>query len=366
MGAEPCGIIERPQAATPPISPHQPRYVKACHARAWTVTYWRRDGQPLNDKGQRTRHTPFRCQSWRHPGRCRKARAAEDRKRIASALTERDPRGFVYVVLTFDQRRIEQYGGNLFNTYKGLLGCWGKLRKRIIREWGPIEYVAVVEQHRSGWPHVNVLIYNQRLAEECRATEHAQKKNGVYVLEGYKRVRARWLRPHAVASGFGPIAYLEPMHDAHGMAGYLVKLADQLAGEVSKGSQVPVQAPRHFRRLRSSRGFLPPAPTNPDLCGCVTTLPVETVERLGEPFIEKECSEIIEVGNNRVRYIWMEERGSSGYWSSVVDRYKYGYAGRDPTYYIKERRRRLEAERGRVRRWKMEAWSRALRHGSGD
>jgi hypothetical protein len=43
------------------------------------------------------------------------------------------------------------------------------------------------------------------------------------------------------------------------MAGYVVKLAHQetLTGEVAKLSQVPVKAPRGFRRLRSSPGFLP-------------------------------------------------------------------------------------------------------------
>jgi hypothetical protein len=288
-------------------------------------------------------------------------RAAEDRQRIVDALAARQPDGFVYLVLTFDQRRITQYGGDLFSTYRGLLGCWAKLRKRIIREWGKIEYVAVVEQHRSGWPHVNVLIYNERLAAECRASEQVQKRDGVLILEGYKRVRARWLRRHAVASGFGPITYLEPMKDQRGMAGYLVKLADQLSGEVSKDSQVPVLAPRHFRRLRASRGFLPPVPTNPDIAGCVQALPVSTVAKLGEPFTDQECYEFIEVGNHRVKYIWVEYRPSLAHWRTLVDRWKDAYRGRDPRYHMKVRQAQREAARARVRRWKADTWERAIR-----
>jgi hypothetical protein len=42
------------------------------------------------------------------------------------------------------------------------------------------------------------------------------------------------------------------------MAGYLVKLAKELTGaQAKKGDQAPLHAPRHFRRIRASRGLLP-------------------------------------------------------------------------------------------------------------
>lgn len=59
----------------------------------------------------------------------------------------------------------------------------------------------------------------------------------------------------------------EAARNADALAGYLAKLAAEQdtptppgVGEVVKLTQLPVHAPRGFRRLRSSRGFLPPKP----------------------------------------------------------------------------------------------------------
>jgi len=58
------------------------------------------------------------------------------------------------------------------------------------------------------------------------------------------------------------------------MAAYTVKLA----GEMGKACQVPLNAPRHYRRLRASHGLLPPRPKNPDITGRLTRKEVEEVE----------------------------------------------------------------------------------------
>ena len=83
----------------------------------------------------------------------------------------------------------------------------------------------------------------------------------------------------AVESGWGWfIGTPEVARDLEAVAGYVAKLssgkAAVLAGEITKPSQAPVNAPLHFRRLRSSRGFLPPRRKNPELTGKLVFAPL--------------------------------------------------------------------------------------------
>lgn len=321
------------------IDRRHPKYVKDCHFGNWTVTSWKKERVKFDD-GAYYRLSRYRCRSWRHAGTCRNERAALDVDRIRGAITESDPRRFVYMVLTFDQRRraaevprlraelraqadrLDAQGkrkeaararvwaeqDELFLVYRGLLNCWAKLRKRLVRRWGRMRYVAIVEQHRSGWPHFNVLIESPDLAADCRQTATVTRRGNVLIVQGWQRVRSRWLRRHAVESGFGPVVYLEPMKSARGLSAYLVKLAGQLVGEVAKGSQVPVQAPRHFRRLRGSRRFLPPAPKDETVTGRLTLAPVEEVSTWGAPFRTVEHRTPVPVVGQRdvvlIEYDW--------------------------------------------------------------
>lgn len=125
----------------------------------------------------------------------------------------------------------------------------------MILKWGPIEYIQTWERHRSGWPHVNVLVSNGPLAKACAGW-------------GWVDVRRDWLIHEAVASGFGKVVYIKPMEDRLKMAGYLTKLAQELTGAGFK-NQVPRNAPHHFRRLRASRGLLPKPYKDPDLTGAL-------------------------------------------------------------------------------------------------
>jgi len=68
------------------------------------------------------------------------------------------------------------------------------------------------------------------------------------------------------------MASIEQARSKNAVAGYVTKLATELGGlpaEVTKTSQAPVNAPSHFRTLRSSKGFLPPRYKNPDVTGCL-------------------------------------------------------------------------------------------------
>jgi hypothetical protein len=233
------GVPTRRRLPPRPLT-QDPSYVRACEEQAWSLALWRRDGQPLDEAGTWWRSVCYRCVSWRHGGDCARQRAIEDIRRIQAGLADILPEDLVYLVLTWDQK---QFGGDFATAYRGILRCWARMRKRLTRRWGPLRYVAVAERHASGFPHLNVIIANPDLGSACAG-------------DGWKQIRTGWLRESLVECGFGPIAWLEPVRSKTWIAYYVAKLA----GEIGKASQVPIEAPPHFRRLRASQGLLPPPP----------------------------------------------------------------------------------------------------------
>jgi len=239
-----------------------PKYIHACDMGAWTIATYNR-----SNPSQKTLF-PYKCRSWRHVGDCRKWKGAQDYTRIREGI-ESHPGGYTYLVLTLDQKR----WSNVFTAYRGLMHCWARLRKRLYREFGEFHYVTVMEQHRNGWPHVNILVQNDKLAALCAG-------------EGWKSVRRKWLEPHAKASGFGMRTWIEGMRDKDAMAGYFVKLSNQLTAEITKPSQIPVNAPKNFRRIRASKGFLPPPlaqrDKDPEITGGLHQQPIDKLKHYFE------------------------------------------------------------------------------------
>jgi len=215
--------------------------VSACERSKWSILMWK-EQQP--DKKW---VVPFRCRSWRHKGDCCEWRGAQDFARIAKALQKH--RHWLYVVLTYAQREWPDKQA----LYKAGVHHWSKLRKRITHSFGPIAYIQTWEKHANGGAHVNVCFSNERMYNACDG-------------DGWKSVRRDWLEPNAVACGFGFRTWLEPLRDPDSMAGYLVKLARELTDGGHK-SQIPVDAPPHFRRLRASQGLLPLPFKDPLLTG---------------------------------------------------------------------------------------------------
>jgi len=242
---------------------YSPKYINACRAGAWSIVTW-----PVANPDQ-VKFRQFKCRSWRHEGECSQWKGAQDFARISSAL-KKNRGSWTYLVQTFARDREFR---NSYEAYKGLFGCWPKLRKRLTRKWGDFKYIALAEKHRDGWPHLNLLIRNEALAEACSE-------------DGWKSVRKNWLEPHAVKSGFGMRTWIEPVRDAEAMSGYFVKLCGT-AGEFTKSSQSPDNAPKNFRRLRASQGLLPPPHKNPDFTGCLEKEPLEIAEHRWETIKEK-------------------------------------------------------------------------------
>jgi len=94
--------------------------------------------------------------------------------------------------------------------------------------------VILVEEHRSCWPHVNALLGGHVGAEVAAGR--------------WKQIR-RKLNPLVEAVGFGTRLWVDARVGTAALPQYIAKYC-------TKAEQAPVHAPRKFRRLRASRGFL--------------------------------------------------------------------------------------------------------------
>jgi len=244
------------------------RSILACELGSWTVKTWRKD-----DPGK-VGYRRFECRSWRHEGECRQWKGAQDFVRVKEALESRD--GWLYLVLTFDQSRWK----NEWSAYRGGGKMWhNRLRSLLIRKYGKIDYVQTWERHQSGFPHVNLVIHNKAMLTACAVEDCTHRRrvgSRVRLCAGYAALRQE-IKQLAVRAGFGPVIWMEPMRGREALAGYVTKLSRELVGAGVK-NQVPVNAPSHFRRLRASRGLLPPPHKNDKVTGELLKVPVELLK----------------------------------------------------------------------------------------
>jgi hypothetical protein len=215
---------------------------------------------------------PYRCGSWRCPFGCREFAGHLLYARIVESFASFDPSELVMIVLTLpslDHARALACRAGLEGVYRDVLErkekFWSRLRRLHERrgwDWIGSRYVTVLEQHRSGVPHVNLLVHSPQWAAELRKT---QPKEWLFDDD---------LQHHAQATGWGWRCTAEPVRlgNVNKLAGYLVKLAgrtDAMHGELAKACQLPVMAPRHFRRLRAGKGFLVPRRRKPGYTGTI-------------------------------------------------------------------------------------------------
>lgn len=228
------------------------------------------------------------------------------------------PSGWCFLVLTLD--RDGYFSGKPWSDVNAAYAALGKMSRktleRIGRTWGPehrIEervskktgvvsvrkvrilgnrWASVVEAHRSGWPHVNLVFWCPELAALLRR-EHSDRLEDPELANAVALARDAWKRREAVpgsirelarsatlaggrvgelleASGWGRQSTAEAARDIEAVIGYGVKLAglhDASVGELAKVTQCPMNAPERFRRLRTGKGFFPPRESNPAITG---------------------------------------------------------------------------------------------------
>ncbi|HYO93848.1 MAG TPA: hypothetical protein VER33_05020, partial [Polyangiaceae bacterium] len=133
------------------------------------------------------------------------------------------------------------------------------------------EWIAVVEAHRTGWPHVNLMIDARELAE------HVEREQAAIGPE-FERLgfHAATLPPElmdlARRADWGTLSTIERVRTEGKVVNYLAKLAgegDEVVNEIAKLTQLPRNAPLRFRRMRTGKGWLPKRRKNPDVTGTV-------------------------------------------------------------------------------------------------
>ncbi len=257
-----------------------PRHVKACRysefkEERWFVWFWKKA-----EPGKKTR-VPYSCNSWRCPV-CARHEAAVTFARIRDACADLPAEDFVFIVLTLDRDGFYTTDGksrwvDAQQAYRELGAMSRKFLKRL-RRWQEVQgwedtanrWVGVVEAHRSGWPHMNLLVYAPELAQELRERKQVNAFIGKTARESI--LLEAMLKKHAVQSGWGPQSTAEAARSKEALAAYVTKLAAQqnaTAGELAKITQKPMNAPQRFRRLRSGKGFLPPRKKSKDTTGCL-------------------------------------------------------------------------------------------------
>jgi hypothetical protein len=257
-----------------------PVSVQACYHKSWTIRLWKKTD--VTDQ----QNVRFTCRSWRHAGPCQEFKGRQDFARIKAGLEKFD--GWVYITLTYAHRR-----KNVQAVYTKIADQVENLRRAIQRKYcrpgEKLQYIALIEQHKDGYPHVNLLIHTADFVAAANAN--------------YKSVRRR-IAKHIKGTGFGKF-WLEPMRNSEAMAGYFSKLC----GEVAKTSQAPMRAPKNFRRLRAAQGLLPPANKNPEYTGELVQQDVEAAGRHMFPirYLENEKTAGEEIVNKERREIWRYE-----------------------------------------------------------
>lgn len=250
-----------------------PRHVQHCHksgARDWWIYTWDK-AQPAN-----VTRIPYSCNSWRCP-HCRRHEGAITFARIRAAfehIEDFDPSRVFFGVLTIDRNGYhsgESWGEDPLLAYRAISPMLRKLLKRVNRRckkngWEPVgsRWAATVEAHKTGWPHLQLMMYvPKEWSEELREwdEEKLQLPRGERTLLPIEHWCSGWFGDAACEVGWGRRGTVEIARSLDAVSGYLTKTAgkhDAAVGEVAKLTQLPLNAPVRFRRVRAGKGFLPP------------------------------------------------------------------------------------------------------------
>lgn len=268
----------------PEIQPLQPRYVRACQSKAWTVRLW-----PKKDP-QNAQNVCYACRSWRCPGDCARANAAQLFARLTTSIA-RIPDYWSFVTLTLNPRRFKTRSA----MYQEASRAWTRFRHALKHRFGYDEFLIVFEiSVRAKALHIHGIVRSKRLASvlALQPGERPQfstcPKTGKpkrLPTAGERGIWKTWLKPTAIKCGFGFKCDISAVNDQAAMNGYLVK-SSNISGELSQTNskdQLPIDAPKGFRRVRASRGFLVPKTKNEEVTGRLIQRPVEFVDRNDGP-----------------------------------------------------------------------------------
>ena len=258
-----------------------PKSVEGCHNNGGrALSFWT---HRKSDPSKWTRQV-YKCRNWRCTGNDAEC-AAFDRKLLYARITEairRDglsPDGWFFAVFTLDREGTfsgEKRWRDADEAYRALSRISRRFKEKL-RKWQkkngmrPLgrEWVETIEAHRTGWPHANLLGWSPELAEYI---EREQKVMG----PEWKRLgfNVATLPPElmtlARAAHYGTLSTIDRARSTEKIVNYIAKIAGeagQAMNEIAKLTQLPRNAPTHFRRVRSGKGWLPKRKKNPEITG---------------------------------------------------------------------------------------------------
>lgn len=271
----------------------------------------------------RVSRRPSLCGSWRHEGSCARHSASVAFARMKQAFSQLDPTGNVFLVLTLDQngvysekrwRDADEANAALSKQSRNFLK---RLRRYCVQQgWQDFrsQWVAVVESHRTGWPHINFVIHCPELARALERDTEQRKAAGASARNA--TLLTGELLDIAMSTGWGAQSIAERGRSADALASYIAKIAgtaDATMGELAKLSQSPVAARKGFRRLRAGVGFLPKRNKNEAYTGTlIRRLPDATrtayaatpLVVLRDPVARMVSTMLLEVEEDRMSREW--------------------------------------------------------------
>lgn len=282
-----------------------PRHVERCWNNGCRSDYLYTFDKRAPAKKTRVR---FRCGSWRchgNGGECARFSRHQLYARVLEAI-KRDklkPRGFVFMVLTVDQKGWESAEDAFKDISRMHREFFAKLRTWMKRQgMRPIgrEWMATVEVHRNGFPHLNILVWSPELAayierEQAREAERLAEQNKEYDIPKTlfpPEILALARRAHWNVRCTAERArnYRQVVNYAAGVAGD----AGRVISEIAKLTQLPMNAPQRFRRVRTGKSWLPPKRRDPNRTGGIFRRWVdERGERRVSPIVSTKKPELV-------------------------------------------------------------------------
>ncbi len=288
-----CGSCE-PEV---PYHYRHPAYVRACSANEYKHPYganasWWVLRHPVGAP-EKAQKSAYKCRSWRCPV-CRRWVSARDYERLAAVLLKEDHRSVVMLTLTVDRygtftgrpevspEEVQKDLARRFLNLKRMLNRW-----LVRRGFPPIgnKWVRVIEAHRSGWPHLHVVVVSEGLAEYLRADYAKRQANGVTELHDLIKVDGE-LAKMVEAVGFGRISAGEVARNVGALCNYAAKLSgefDSSMRELAKLTQRPLNAKKRLRTFQAGRRFVEPrVVSNPETTGGLASVREKINVQTGE------------------------------------------------------------------------------------
>jgi len=244
--------IEREDGARWPCPEGSPKYIKACAEERWYLALW-----PRATPGQSVMIVPYRCKSRRHPGPCRDAWAQRLYKRIEQGhmLASTDPCALVTFTLPAEWHRRRTVSAMVAANEKisRSVGAWTDAMNMSAKRAGlaKLAYVWAREDHKSGVPHVHLLL-SHPFADECDPW-----------VRGGVPAPSLWQK-RALAVGLGRLD-ASRVHSQHATRSYITKLLS----EATKNRQRSIVGALHRRDFGASEGFLASVPRDESLTGAL-------------------------------------------------------------------------------------------------